>query len=700
MKLSKLNLLLVFNNFYAKILLWVSIYTFHSLCLTGQGRTRDLILDYSKSNEYLFWHQVSLFYPWSEEQIIQYKEQLIPYKLTANQNIKWNADMIRAIPIRTGFDLMTNPAIFWNQTLINEFHNYKWFDWDYITNNNRKVTLSRSFFASIKHHLPPHFVIDSTRVLDSIVLSSPWFSSPPLTVFASYLKTYNDQGQPIQTTSIPSANNEIQLIPADTLLKYYKIIDWFRLSKCQFCQWSFEDIEKLFPFFPPGQIAANKAIYDTLFTGILNDRFLEEVAAYHYPKAKIRYYHLGYSSDDYGSAASISFYGDRNKSFIDKMNLENAFPDTLVKSKYVLSGYWGNLLRFSDVHQFNSTGYPSEFSLLIVSYRTQLILKDCKLPPHRFYPITVYNDDPWYGKDTMSYYLLLLDRTPIDQVITDSLFLSRRNNMYGEYVSFMDTTYGSFYQHRSYRWYIDSLTRNGVNRELHVPRLYLASYYDLFTLGNEQFFVSPRLKTALENARINGIYLRHESRSPVVYIEKDLAPRHEIDFNRSLDLEGDIIDQRAIKNFKILSAKRDSILSKRPVLDSIYRSKPYPPYIQDGRKLQQRDSLLRQFEIKHDILLPSKYRKALITGNIPKPEISQSKYTFLPLEYIQQFDNGWHSTTPFLVKGIIIASDGEGNWLAMLLDENSTYKLNPVVYKVEQGANKVTPLFDIRDRLL
>lgn len=50
----------------------ILMYTISTTCCLAQDHSKEDLIRFIQSNEYMFWNQVSLFYPWKEDGIHQY----------------------------------------------------------------------------------------------------------------------------------------------------------------------------------------------------------------------------------------------------------------------------------------------------------------------------------------------------------------------------------------------------------------------------------------------------------------------------------------------------------------------------------------------------------------------------------------------------------------------------------------------------
>jgi hypothetical protein len=104
-------------------------------------------------------------------------------------------------------------------------------------------------------------------------------------------------------------------------------------------------------------------------------------------------------------------------------------------------------------------------------------------------------------------------------------------------------------------------------------------------------------------------------------------------------------------------------------------------------------------EVQWDVLLPPKYRHALVLGKLPNLGYAFREYDLHDIQDLERMSANWYLYHPILVKGIIIASNGLGDHLALLLKPDSTYELDSKIYKLEHEIGEVIPSIDLENKI-
>lgn len=664
------------------ILLIISL----TIMLESFGQNNDLLFQFAHTHEDLFWSIVSRNYPFSEEEIIRYQEDIDFYQLSGNENIHWTTEFIKTYEplLSKTYELQRNKGIHWNQNLILEFLDRDWLEWNELY-FNRELTISRELFEEQKRKFTTtQFLIKETADSLTFYYEHEYFTKNRL--FIDYRNKSQDY-LPVTTENNEELkeyeNFEISDIPISLLASYPKEINWYAITQFAEINWTWDNLALLFPHLIKRMIPKNKTIYEKLFEPNLNKTVLKNLAK-EFSK-KTRYFKIKQGNDKYGMSPKVEVIAPVHEYFIrDLYNFTEHLPDSIEEFKYKITHTPEGPKRFLDILFFeNGYGFPG----FACSEKTKVILELFDLPNHAFYPISISLNSQWYGKDTANYYLFVTDNTSllnnleyeltelrdindllntIDESIADSLKLTNKKQ-FQKYIS-------PQYNSKTYMF-----------KEL--SKMALMNYFDLLTIKGTEIYFSKRLTKAFEEANISGLKYskdysinwmveppRNDSSAKITILE---FPETNISYSQKTVKLYDEFYER----MKVLESNHDYVLNHYKNID---RS-----------KLDSLELKLLELEIKWNVIVPSEYRKYLVSNQNPKLGYQFRDYNFLPIERLELVGKEWYKHNPKLFRGLLIAENGLGDYLGLLMDANSNFKLSNTIYKFEHEMGKTVKSIEI-----
>ncbi len=645
------------------------------------GKSTDTLLQFSVNNEELFWMIVSKNYSFSHCEIEQYKDDIAFFYLSGNENIDWTKELIKQYELLLNFEsvLQRNKGVNWQESLIGEFLDRDWLNWSELY-FDRELTISRALYETQKRNfISTTFLIKETP--DSVTF---YFEHDYLRrnrLFEDYLLHWY---RPSDSTRVRHYNElkqyfgrEISDVPLEVFLNYHRDFNWHNITQFADLNWTWKKFISMFPYLRVNLIPQNKSIYDQLFKTTIDSFQLASLT--HKFHKSTRFYKLEKARDKYGSTPRVIldtpiFYDNIQNVF----NFPETFPDSIDNFKYEIGHTYEGPKRFVDVLFFER---GSGFSGFLCSGKTKSILESFNIPNHAFYPITVYLNSQWYGQDTASYYLFVVNNSSLlKDIIPESTKLKSPANILEPFESDMPdsleiSSKSQFLKFLNHTYHF----RNYRNKKLAL--IHLETFFDLQTIKDGEIYISRRLKDALVNGNISGLGYQKDYTLNWVFENDNMSEVLKKDFEDFQHFQS-FEQQKTTKLYDKAKERQRFLASNHGFVAEAYENLVL-------NELDSAELYLIKKEIKWDAIIPEEYRKYLLPGKKFNLGREFREYDLLPLAEIRQVSREWYKYVPQTYKGLLIAGNGLGDYLGLILLEDSNYKLDNTIYRFEHETGEV-----------
>jgi len=644
----------------------------------AQSQSIDSLLMFTNNNEGLFWNILSKNYAFSHDEITKYEENINFYYLSGNENIEWSSDFIKKYENKLSktYELQRNKGINWSEELLNEFIDRDWLDWSQLY-HNRELKISNRLFEEQKHNfITTKFIIAADSDSTTFEYNNPYTNPDNIEKrrFEHYLKNWYSDSESLRVKNYhihkPNIGKDISSISIDTLDKYHEDFNWLNLTPYANLNWSWETFDKLYSKLEKRYIPNNEKLFQTLFDPILDSLKIDSLSNSF--SNKIRYYELNTGEDKYGSLPEVRVsHSSKSEYYVKDMSIfSDAFPQTIKNYYFQLGHSAEGPKRFSDVlfldNDYGFTGFTC-------TERVKSVLENYNLSNHAFYPIEITLNSAWYGTDTLPYYLFVTNNTSVIQKLKpSSIVLSNSNELFNEtecylsdsldvrniedYLNFIDPKYK--YKHYKY------CNLNEIEFEFH---------YDILTTDNYKLYFSKRLTESLDSIQVEGIRLVKDYNVNW----KMASPETEIHLkNINQDLVQVIKNQRTIRLFEDADKRKQKIQANFNHVKEYYRKNKIS-------KLNEQEKKLAEKEIEWNVIIPDEYKKCLLSKERPNLGREFNEYDFFEIDEIEQATKDWYKNIPQTYRALLIAGNGLGDYLGLLIEDNSEFKLSNTVYKFE-----------------
>ncbi|MEZ4918180.1 MAG: SMI1/KNR4 family protein [Saprospiraceae bacterium] len=640
------------------------------------GQQVDTFLQFVHANEELFWEIVSKNYPFSENEIDQYLGDIDFYDLSANEHIEWTAELIKKYESRL-FKESTfprNKGVRWDEPLIREFLDRDWFNWSELY-FNRELTISKKLFEENKHNFVNlNFLIRETT--DSVTF---YYKHPYLQEemdVESFLTKYNHTQDSTWSSNSKEVKKyfgqDINTIPLDTLSKYKNVFNWYTMTRCYEINWTWNMFIRHFHDLEKRIIPDNNSIYQSLFEPRLDSISLSRLAREF--DQKVRYFKLEDGDDQFGMTPDIDLVAPIRKYHVREVfNFGDTLPTSLPNYKYKIGVSPIGPKRFLDILFFEH-GY--RFPGFICSEKVKSILEAHAISQHAFYPITVTLESQWYGTDTCSYFLFVTNNASLlSELKPESIQFRISRNRYA--LDGIDSTLVDSLKIKSlhdFQRYIGRWHRFGEYRYREIAQIALQNQLDLLTIRGDDIFISERLMYALKDANITGIRFKKDYSKEWFFDhptpEKIEGLNPERYFNPKIsDL------QKTVEQYKLAKERQVQLASNHNFVSDYYKDL-------DRSKLDSTELKIIDLEIEWNVVLPDVYRNYLRKNTFPKfgREFREWGFEFVPIDRLEQVHKEWYRYVPQTFRGVLFAENGMGDYLGLLLDPDSDFKLSDTIY--------------------
>ena len=399
---------------------------------------------------------------------------------------------------------------------------------------------------------------------------------------------------------------------------------------------------------------------------------------------KIRLFNIKEGEDKYGITPKVKVIAPSSEYFIqDIYNFTDPFPDSIEDFKYEITHSPEGPRRFLDVLFFeNGYGFPG----FACSEKMKLILELFDLPNHSFYPISVSLESQWYGKDTANYYLFVTNNSSfLNNLKVETTELRNRKVVLNPVnINVPDSL--RFSSKTQFQDYLNNIYQEQY-KNIELAQIGLNSHFDLLTIRGKDLYISQRLKKELEKADISGLkYLKNYS---ISWLQEDPKTDPSVKVTKLDFPETNIsYSQKTVKSFEEVYDRVKVLASNHDHVQNHYKNI-------DRSKLDTLELKLMELEIKWNVVVPTEYRKYLISNQKPKLGIKFREYDFLPIDRIDQVGKEWYQANPQLFRGLLIAGNGVGDYLGLLLEKGSNFKLSNTIYKFEHEVGEIIKSIEI-----
>lgn len=653
-----------------------------------KAQTLDTLYEFAKSNEALFWKIVSKNYPFTKAEIEIYKEDINFYYLSANENISWTAEMIKDYEsvLSMTYKLQRNKGIKWNENLIKEFVNRDWFDWSQIY-YNREMTISRTLFEAEKSKIiTTKYLVRETS--DSLTFLYENEYDKPYILFQKYLRNWYSESDSSGVKHYPALKKyfgqSIKEVPYSILVEYKEDFNQFKITEFVDFNWTWKSFALLYPVLEEMYIPDNKTLYTKLFLPELDSAKLTYLVSKF--EKKERYFELSKADDDFGSPCEIDLISNKNGYYAeDVYNFSDTFPKTIEPYIYKIRPSSEGPERFTDIMFFNNS---YRFPGFVCSQKTKLVLESFDLPRHKFYPIKVYLESRWYKNDTANYFLFVTNNSSLfENLIVKSNKLSDTRLLFDADNFFIEDSL-KITKISQFKKFIAPRSHYQFYKYNDISQIKIKKHFDVTVIDGTKIYISHGLKDALKEYNITGINFRKN------YTINWIVPK----IRKKIMVESDLLkyeddkisaNQQNIQLYLAAKDRQKSIASDHNAVKGFYEKTNLIP--SDSMELK-----IREIEIKGNIVFPKEYRKYLLSGNHPKLGPKFKDYEFLPIDRLEQIGKDWYQNTPQTYRAVLIAENGYGDYLGLLMEEDSTFKLSNVLYQFEHETGEVIKIAELK----
>ncbi|MBK8969268.1 MAG: SMI1/KNR4 family protein [Lewinellaceae bacterium] len=677
-------------------------------------------VEFCTEYEYLFRKQVSRFYPLPDSLIALFENDWDWRGLSANTDLEWTPEFIARYADKwVWHELLMNPSIVWTETLIETYREHHEFNWYYLS-RNPTLPLTAAFLDRYAEKLNwscicenPTFKRQKNLVRQykkrcAVLPPSEPYKQPPADLIDTYLR-YGDAWkkrsmfiQPSDT--VPAElylirSRSIHSLDFSLLKKYPNAWNWHMLDRCKLLPWSLELLREYNS--PDGLVGlgANEGIYETTFSPFLSNEFISAVLQQLSPPEITSFYILQESTDEFGLIPGVTTSKGYQEPFFDSNLLYNKLSDSMPPVDFILGGIYEPPLRFADLHDWGHSR-PFRSAAITVSPKMKAVLEKFKLPPHRFYPISLSLEDKRYGRGARQYYVFHIaecDYQYLDYAQVQFHWSQRRYKPGRRQMDIGAPLEQQLTSEQDYLELRDSIIKAGPPFPNFQPREYIwDADFDVMACEAEEpltpIWVSEDVKKALEQAGVTGIKFEkvRAARPRMLGTE---TPEHRL---RNADILAAIKldyatrppepEQRSVVNYRKDCRWRDSVLAQKGIVRQLRKNQPLPETTDPVERK------LREKELAWDVVLPDAYRKAVALMKFPRHKLPFLHYEFYHIDRVEQVGDEWHKNYPFTVRAVLIAWNGVGDYLGFLLKPGSTYELDDTVYEFLHETGEVKPV--------
>ncbi len=648
----------------------LSLFLFTTISLTNlAGQTIDTIEQIALNNRAFFVEIISRYYPLDNDQIEKYKDILQFIALSGNKKLKWDKNLInKYIDEWSYINLLRNKGINWNQKLVSSFCNEHWFNWDYLC-YKRKVYLSKDFFADNSKNIN-HSLLKESDSVDSVLLEKKWEVNISNQNLLKYFIVIPYKKNKSDSTALRFLQNlqdrEIHKVDKQILKKYSKYINQRKYYSNNKISWTINEIIDLVNPKFLSELAKNEQVINDLFISKINAKKVNDILTRFLISDSKKLHKISNQKRGHYFTGDVGYLNNWTTIFSKENQKLSYFPDTIANSHFEIECKFKEPEKYYDYHQFNSRN--KDIPIRVVSPRLKAILEKFNLPKHRFYPIKLHVESHWWGSEERDYFVFLCDSTNAKSIDYDSIYLTKRGIISDsirvlnskereELMSFSPKRIPFF---------------KSENKEFKILNITLKDSLDLFNLGSSDIWISNRLYKCIIQNNIKGLNLYTNA---LPYISTPVDNRNTINF-RLPEVKNDSM-QLAFRNYKKINDSLQVLFSKSD----------YASFL----KSKYKNPRLLEIEVKNEIILPRNYKIILLKNEEYSLTKYSEEYEYLGKNKLEIIDPSWHELFPMTQKGIYIAKNGLGDYLVLLLKENSPYELSDMIYKLEHEEGELIP---------
>lgn len=654
-----------------------------SLQLNAQT-TKDTLKQLFLTDEELFVDLVSQYYSLSHAQIDQYQKYLNFDRLSDNKRIDWTSSLFEMYKDRWNFfGICRNKSFPWNETTIKKYHNEAWFYLREVI-RDRKIYLGKNFISENNINVDSDFIVQSD-ISDELLLYIPKrrIDKSNQRTFGYYLNVQDrtvNHPDTLSTLSLLKSKN-ISEFESAFLRHYRTYIYWSNYSWSEYVKWDLKRIVDLAGLFVNPHLLDNEDACMSVFVNHFDDNFVEEmfelIAVQQLNKLHLIDYYAGNNF-----TARAKYASGYRTNFADEFVNENkTLPESLKEKDFVIGYEYSFPAEFCDYHVINS--YHRNHSCRLVSPKLKSILEQFSLPNHKFYPVTIHSKSYWYGDEKRPYYLLVLSDMNHDEIDLSNITVQNSANIFNS-IDIINSQQSdaliTFIEPNSLRFRSNS-TGSYLNDTEHystfIHNIPIKNEYDLISYDGISFYMSKRLIDCLDENEITGYFVNYfhypkfdnssEERQAQLCIKSP-------DINK---------EQKNITRYQIM---RDSVqMIKKDAIS-------FETYVKTNQ-IQG----ITELEKKLEVIFPDKYREFLDKKIRYQFFDSEREYDYYPEKMIEKTHYSWINVYPKTHNGITIAANGLGDYLALILEDKSPYKLSSMIYKLEHEIGEFIPYKDLGD---
>lgn len=314
-------------------------------------------------------------------------------------------------------------------------------------------------------------------------------------IFQDYLKNWYKESDSTMVVNYNNLKNyfgkKISEVPIDTIIKYKKYFRWSEITHFADLQWTWDSFASLFPYLEEIDIPINKYLYNCLINPTLDSFLLSEL--FEQFSHKIRLFKIEEGSDKYGHPPKVNvledvfpyIFNSRNR-----MDFSESFPDSLKNSHFEIGYSFEGPKRFMDILFLDIFHY---LPAILCTRKVKQILEAHNLPNHKFYPVQVYINSYWYGKDTLNYFLfitnnswlknnlevesiVLKDYRDVLNLYSPNIIDSLQINTFAQFLKFINPRY--HYKNYKYKY---------------LSQIHVINWFDILTINGSDIYTSKRL---------------------------------------------------------------------------------------------------------------------------------------------------------------------------------------------------------------
>jgi hypothetical protein len=388
-----------------------------------------------------------------------------------------------------------------------------------------------------------------------------------------------------------------------------------------------------------------KVIYEAVFLPIIMKTGIEKIFEQQFDYAQRYYYLEPIDHDASGLTPEFLLFGDNP---FKEFRKERALFEINDSMKLVNGPLQEGPDRLYEVPRFTSSSY---YSTLLVSENVKAVLEQFKLPEHIFHPVTLI---PKKITTSTKYYILHLEY----DTLTKDLDHGSQHFFY-QFNSFRLRGFGTVrdsitdyqeYEHVKNEL-IERYDRTGARLGLYPDTYLLFTDYDMYSYSTQRkFIVNQYVKDALEKNFPKQMSFRS---AQLLHIAID---QDKYDHKRHL---------------KVNIKQTSKLFWQQSADDKFYYQKMErlelndPPM--DFQKLEQDKFTKKQMEL--NVVLP-----VIFKNNYVRKSIKINGYKLLPINRFYM-ENEYADRYPETYKAIIIAENGVGDSIGLLLEPESDYQL-------------------------